>query len=141
MISLTRKYRFSASHRLHAAHLSDEENRAIYDKCNNPYGHGHNYELELSVRGPIDGATGRVVSIARLDALVRDEVVGVLDRANLNEDLPEMKGIVPTTENLVDAVQRRLLARWPQVFPAGAPRLDRLKIQETRRNSFELRTR
>jgi 6-pyruvoyltetrahydropterin/6-carboxytetrahydropterin synthase len=134
MIVLTRKYRFAASHRLHSPALSDEENRALYDKCNYPHGHGHNYELEISVRGRPDPATGRVAPLGQLDRLVHDEVLAVVDRANLNEDVPGLANAVPTTENLAIEIQHLLERRWPSDFP----KLDRIRIQETRRNSFQL---
>ena len=75
MFRVTRRYEFAASHRLHSSELSEEDNRQLYGKCNNPYGHGHNYVVEVSVRGPLDGATGRAVDIGVLDELVRREVV------------------------------------------------------------------
>ncbi len=139
MIRLTRRYRFSASHRLHANRLSDLENRAVYGKCNNPFGHGHDYVLEVSVRGPLDEKTGRVADLAALDRLVHREVVGAFDHGNLNLDVPEFAGVVPTTENLVAVVERRLRRHWPAAFPGDWPRLDRIRIQETRRNTFEAR--
>ena len=134
MIRLTRRYRFSAAHRLHAAALTDEENRVLYDKCNYPHGHGHNYELAISVRGKLDPATGRVVPLEALDRLVKDEVLNLLDRANLNDDVPGLAGVVPTTENLALEVRTLLTRRWPESFP----QLEKIHIQETRRNSFEL---
>jgi 6-pyruvoyltetrahydropterin/6-carboxytetrahydropterin synthase len=135
MIRLTRRYRFSASHRLHSTDLSDAENRALYDKCNNLFGHGHNYQVEISVRGPVNPRTGRVAWVGLLDELVRREVVEPFDRCNLNSDIPEFRNMVPTSENLAIAIERRLRARWPAGFAA----LDRVRIRETRKNAFELR--
>lgn len=139
MIRLTRRYRFSASHRLHSEQLSETENRALYGKCNNAYGHGHDYMLEVSVRGPVEERTGRVVDLGALDALVRCEVVAAFDHRNLNAEVPEFAGVVPTTENLVVAVERRLRRKWGTTFPGEWPRLDRIRIEETRRNAFEAR--
>ncbi len=131
---LARRYRFSAAHRLHSANLSPSENRAVYGKCNNPYGHGHDYVVEIGVEGPVDSATGRVIAPAALDALVRCEVVARFDQSDLNA-LPEFAAVPPTTENLAVAVERRLMEKWPEAWP----RLDRIRIEETRRNRFELR--
>ncbi len=134
MTRLARRYRFSASHRLHTARLSAEANRETYGKCNNPFGHGHNYVLEVRVSGQVDAATGRVIAPLALDALVRAEVVDRYDHADLNS-LPEFAALVPTTENLAVVIERRLTDRWP----ADWPRLDAIGIEETRRNKFELR--
>ncbi len=139
MIRLTRRYRFSASHRLHSGQLSEDENRAMYGKCNNPYGHGHDYVLEVSVRGPVEKETGRAADLAALDALVHREIIGAFDHRNLNADVQEFAGVVPTTENLVAEVERRLQREWGASFPGKWPELDRIRIQETRRNTFEAR--
>src|SRR6185436_11288973 len=89
---VTRRYEFAASHRLHAPPLSDEENRRLYGTCNHPYGHGHNYVVEVSARGPLDPATGRAVDVRAFDELVAREVLGRFDRRNLNEDVAEFAG-------------------------------------------------
>ena len=141
MITLTRRYRFSASHRLHAPALSDGENREIYGKCNNPFGHGHDYVLEVGVRGPVDPESGTAVDLNRLDSLVRREVIDLLDRKDLNREVPVFAAAVPTTENLVVEVRRLLASRWGDVFPGAWPRLDRIGIHETKRNIFELHER
>jgi 6-pyruvoyltetrahydropterin/6-carboxytetrahydropterin synthase len=132
LIRLTRLYRFCASHRLHAAAFSDAENRALYGKCNNPHGHGHDYVLEVSVRGPVDPESGRVADLAALDALVREQVLEAFDHRDLNAEVPAFATCVPTTENLALEIQARLKDRW------AGPRLDRIRIQETKRNSLEL---
>jgi 6-pyruvoyltetrahydropterin/6-carboxytetrahydropterin synthase len=132
---LTRRYRFAASHRLHADALSEEENRRLYGKCNNPYGHGHDYVLEVTVEGAPD-ASGQIADRAALDGLVRDHVLSRLDHMNLNQDLREFKTLVPTTENLASFIEKMLLEYWN--LPA---RLARLRISETDRNAFELETR
>ena len=147
MFRVTRRYQFAASHRLHSAELSDEENRRLYGKCNNPYGHGHNYVLEVSVRGPLEGATGRAVDIAVLDELVAREVVRPLDHRNLNREVAAFAGVVPasvptlvpTSENLGLEICRRLKRNWKQVFPGEWPKLEKIRIGETARNIFEVR--
>lgn len=126
----TRRYRFSASHRLDCAAFSPEENRNVYGKCNNPHGHGHNYLLEVSVRGPVDQATGMVMNLADLDAVVDHSVVARFHLANLNVD-GLFQQEVPTTENLCRAIYRLLAAE----LPPG--KLDRIRIEETENNFFE----
>src|SRR5215470_2192360 len=100
MVYLTRRYRFAAAHRLHSDALSAEENRRIYGKCNNPYGHGHNYVLEVTVAGEIDPATGMVYDLAALDHTVQREVIERFDHVHLNLDVENLRDRVPTTENL-----------------------------------------
>jgi 6-pyruvoyltetrahydropterin/6-carboxytetrahydropterin synthase len=130
MTLLTRVYEFCASHRLHSPVLSDEENRAIFGKCNNPHGHGHNYRLEVTVRGPVDERTGMMVDLAALDRTVREEVLTRYDHRHLNLDLPEFRELNPTTENLVKVIWDRLSPRLT------APRLHRVTVRETERNFF-----
>jgi 6-pyruvoyltetrahydropterin/6-carboxytetrahydropterin synthase len=138
MVRLTRKYAFSASHRLHSPTLSDERNREVYGKCNNPWGHGHNYEVEVTVRGEVDPDTGRVVDIPSLDGLAEERVVAPLRLRNLNEEVAAFRSAVPTTENLTLEVERRLREAWPEVFPDGKPSLDAVRIHETERNICEI---
>ena len=138
MFRVTRRYGFAASHRLHAAELSEEENRRLYGKCNNPYGHGHNYVVEVSVRGPLEGSTGRAVDTAALDELVRREVVLPFDHKNLNREVAVFADAVPTSENLGVEICRRLKRNWKQVFPGEWPKLERIRIGETARNIFEV---
>lgn len=133
---LTRVYRFSASHRLHSDQLTEAENRDLYGKCNNPWGHGHNYLIHISVRGVPDGGTGRILSPGALDRWVQDRLISVYDHRDLNTDVPDFPG-VPTTEILALDAERRLRAGWP--FPEAE--LDRIRVQETPRNTFELRIR
>jgi 6-pyruvoyltetrahydropterin/6-carboxytetrahydropterin synthase len=140
MIRLTRRYRFSASHRLHAANLSESENRELFGKCNNPYGHGHDYVLDVSVEGRLDPSTGQVVRLADLDRLVKDRVLRDFEHRNLNADVPEFEEIIPTSENIVRAIETRLREKWASAFAAEAPRLTGIRLQETRRNRFELTT-
>jgi 6-pyruvoyltetrahydropterin/6-carboxytetrahydropterin synthase len=136
VIQVTRRYSFSASHRLHTPSLSEEGNRLLYGKCNNPFGHGHNYVLDVSVRGPVDARSGRAVDPAELDRLVRERVIAELDHRNLNEQIEEFQRIVPTTENLGLLIHSRLQQAWPSVFPGEWPRLEKVRIAETERNIF-----
>lgn len=138
MIRVTRKYRFSASHRLHAPQRSDAENRELYGKCNNPFGHGHNYELAVSVRGPLDARSGRAVDIERLDSLVRRQVLEPFAHRNLNEEVEAFRAVVPTSENLGSEIVRRLKQNWRAVFAADGPFLEGVAIAETSRNTFEV---
>jgi len=129
-IALGRRYHFAASHRLNNPDLSEEENNRLYGKCNNPYGHGHNYVVEVLVSGSVDSATGMIANLADLDAFVEREVLEPFDRRSLNEDVAAFRAIVPTTENLCMEIFRRLAA-----FPKA--KLERVRIQETSNNSFE----
>jgi 6-pyruvoyltetrahydropterin/6-carboxytetrahydropterin synthase len=135
MIRLTRRFRFSASHRLHTDRLSENQNRELYGKCNNPHGHGHDYTLEVSLRGPVDPVSGRVPDVAALDKLVREQVLAAFDHKNLNREIP---ALVPTAENLALEIRSRLQRGWAADFPGGWPKLDRIRIAETRRNAFEI---
>ena len=99
-ISLTRRYRFAASHRLHTTRLSEEENRRIYGKCSNPFGHGHNYVVEVTVAGPVDPETGMIANLGELDQFVQREVIEPFDQKFLNEEVGEFREQVATTENV-----------------------------------------
>jgi 6-pyruvoyltetrahydropterin/6-carboxytetrahydropterin synthase len=127
---LTRRYRFSASHRLHSASMSADENQATYGKCNNPHGHGHNYTLEVTVSGPVDDQTGMVCNLVDLDGVVEREVVSRYDLENLNM-LQEFAQIVPTTENLCVEIFEILQRGFQKAH------LERVRIEETMLNSFE----
>jgi 6-pyruvoyltetrahydropterin/6-carboxytetrahydropterin synthase len=120
----------SASHRLHVAALSDEENRATYGKCNNPHGHGHNYVVEVLVGGSVDAETGMVINMAALDEVVRAKVLDRFDHTNLNLD-PIFANRVPTTENLCRVVFQLLDGL---LEPA---KLEQVRIEETENNFFE----
>jgi 6-pyruvoyltetrahydropterin/6-carboxytetrahydropterin synthase len=135
---VTRRYEFAASHRLHTAALSEDENRRLYGKCNNPYGHGHNYVVEVSARGPADEATGRAVDTGRLDELVSREVLAPFGHRNLNTDVDGFARVVPTSENLALEICRRLKGQWAAAFPGPWPRLEKVRIAETPRNIFEM---
>jgi 6-pyruvoyltetrahydropterin/6-carboxytetrahydropterin synthase len=129
-VELGRRYRFAASHRLHTSHLSEEENWRVFGKCNNPYGHGHNYVLEVSVSGDVNPDTGMIANLADLDAFVERQVLEEFDHKSLNEDVPAFHEKVPTTENLCIEIFKRLKS-----FPKA--RLERIRVQETGNNSFE----
>ncbi len=128
---LTRRYRFSASHRLHNPAMSEEENRHTYGKCNNPYGHGHNYFVEVTVSGHVDPATGMVCNLVDLDSFVEREVLERFDESNLNV-AKEFAEIVPTTENL----SRVIFEILKRGFTAA--HLEKVRIEETMMNSFEV---
>jgi 6-pyruvoyltetrahydropterin/6-carboxytetrahydropterin synthase len=127
---LTRRYIFSASHRLHCDELSDAENLAIYGKCNNPHGHGHNYALEVTVSGQVVPSTGMICNLVELDDAVRRDVLERFDHENLNLR-PELRSLVPTTENLSQVIFNIL----KQSFQAA--HLEKVRIEETMMNSFE----
>jgi 6-pyruvoyltetrahydropterin/6-carboxytetrahydropterin synthase len=139
MTRVTRRYKFAASHRLHSEQFSDGENRALYGKCNNPHGHGHDYFLEVRVWGPLDSASGQVINVAALDRLVGERVLHDFDHKYMNADVREFQALVPTSENILRVIEERLAAHWRSVFPGEWPRLDAIRLQETRRNIFELR--
>ena len=127
---LTRRYLFSASHRLHSAEMSAEENLATYGKCNNPHGHGHNYALEVTVSGPVDPGTGMVCNLVDLDTCLEREVLARYNIENLNH-LEEFAVTVPTTENLCIQIFDILQRAFPHAH------LERVKLEETMMNSFE----
>jgi 6-pyruvoyltetrahydropterin/6-carboxytetrahydropterin synthase len=125
-----RRFTISASHRLHAQALSAEENCAVYGKCNNPHGHGHNYVVEVLVGGDVDPETGMVINLAALDGVVRERVVDRFDHSNLNLD-PLFVNRVPTTENLC----RVAFGLLKGALSAG--KLERVRVEETENNFFE----
>jgi 6-pyruvoyltetrahydropterin/6-carboxytetrahydropterin synthase len=127
---LTRRYRFSASHRLHSTEMSADENRVTYGKCNNPHGHGHNYALEVTVSGQVDPSTGMVCNLVDLDGLVEREVLSRYHLENLNT-LQEFAQQVPTTENLSVAIFEILQRGFHHAH------LERVRLEETMMNSFE----
>lgn len=135
--TVTRRYRFAASHRLHIDTLSEAENSALYGKCNNPFGHGHDYVLDVSVAGPVDSKTGKMFGIDALDRLVNRAVLADFEHRNINRDLPEFRGLVPTTENISLVIAERLGQSWNSAMPASTA-LARIYVEETGRNSFEV---
>jgi 6-pyruvoyltetrahydropterin/6-carboxytetrahydropterin synthase len=138
LFRVTRRYRFAASHRLHSAQLSEEENLRIYGKCAYPYGHGHNYEVEVSVVGPADGVSGRAADRAALDGLVAAHVLAPFEHRNLNIEIDSFRKVVPTSENLAIEICRRLKRNWRSAFPGDWPKLEKIRIEETPRNIFEI---
>ena len=127
---LTRRYMFSASHRLHSDDLSPEENVATYGKCNNPFGHGHNYSLEVTVSGQVDQRTGMICNLSDLDDSIRAGILDRFDHQNLNL-CPEFDHSVPTTENLSEVIFKIL----KQNFKAA--HLEKVRLEVTVMNSFE----
>src|SRR5450631_3554065 len=121
MTRLTRRYKFAASHRLHSDRFSAGENRALYGKCNNPHGHGHDYILEVRVSGPLYGVSGQVVNVVALDRLVAANVIEDFDFKYLNADVGEFEKLVPTSENILRVIEERLAAHWQSAFPGEWP--------------------
>jgi 6-pyruvoyltetrahydropterin/6-carboxytetrahydropterin synthase len=132
-VTVTRRVRFNAAHRVHNPALSDAENERLFGKCNNPNWHGHNYTLDVSVEGDVDGVTGYVLDLARLKQIIELEIVSIVDHRNFNLDVPFMRDVIPTSENIVVAFWRRLEAH---VAPA---RLTRIVLWETENNYVEYR--
>jgi 6-pyruvoyltetrahydropterin/6-carboxytetrahydropterin synthase len=126
---LSRRYHLSASHRLHVDSFTAEQNRAAYGKCNNPYGHGHNYTVEVTLAGPVDPATGMVCDLAALDSFAQTNLLAPFDHMNLNTLAP-FRDRVPTTENFTVEI-----ARIFEHFPHAE--LTRVRVEETSNNSFE----
>ncbi len=134
---LTRRYRFAAAHRLHNSALSADQNAHLYGKCNNPYGHGHNYVLEVTVVGPVDPITGMVFDLVVLDELVRREVMERFDHVHLNLDTESFRSRVPTTENLCVEIYNLLEAALRDTGRARGVQLERVRLEETPSNFFE----
>lgn len=133
MVYVTRRIEFNAAHRLHSAVLSDEENAEVFGKCNSPNGHGHNYELEVTVRGPVDERTGTVIDLEHLDQVLEEEVMARYDHKNLNVDVEEFRTLNPTSEMFARVIWDRLAVRL-----ADPPRaLYRVRLVETSKNAFE----
>ncbi len=125
MVYLTRKCEFSASHHYHNPSFTDEENRRIFGKCNNPNGHGHNYTLEVTVKGSVDPKTGFVVDLKALKEIMNNEVVDAMDHRYLNKELPEFADLMPTTENIA-------VAAWKRLEPKlNVAKLHRVRVYET----------
>jgi 6-pyruvoyltetrahydropterin/6-carboxytetrahydropterin synthase len=126
-VTVTRRLRFNAAHRVHNPALTDDENRRLYGKCNNPNWHGHNYTLDVSVTGPI-ADTGYVIDLSAVRDIVTREVIDQVDHRNFNLDVPFMQGVNPTSENII-------VAFWKVIEPAIRPaRLTRLRLWETENN-------
>jgi 6-pyruvoyltetrahydropterin/6-carboxytetrahydropterin synthase len=125
VVYLTRKAEFAASHYYHNPELSAEENLRLFGKCNNPHGHGHNYLLEVTVKGKVDARSGFVLDLKELKEILNREVLEAMDHRFLNKEVPEFKDQIPTTENLAIAIWRRL---EPQLKRAE---LDRVRVYES----------
>ncbi len=130
-VTVTRRLHFNAAHRVHNPALSDAENAALFGKCNNPNWHGHNYVLEVSVRGSVEQRTGYVFDLARLRDLVKREIIDKVDHRNLNLEVDFLHGVIPTAENVV-------VAFWQILAPRVAPAtLARIRLWETENNVVE----
>ncbi len=131
-VLITRLVHFSAAHRLFRADWSDERNAAVFGDCSNPNWHGHNYELEVSVAGPVDQETGFVMDLKRLKELVEQRVIADVDHKNLNTEVPWLEGVNPSTENVAVAIWDRLEDGLPEEV-----RLVKVLLRETPRNWVE----
>jgi len=131
-VKVTRRLHFSAAHRLFREEWDDARNREVFGLCSNPNWHGHNYELEVTVEGEVDPATGFVLDLKALRDLVQERVIEDLDHRNLNLEVAWLAGTIPTAENVVVAIWRRLVELLP-----SRVRLARLVLRETPRNSVE----
>jgi 6-pyruvoyltetrahydropterin/6-carboxytetrahydropterin synthase len=131
VVYVTRKAHFNAAHRLHNPSKSDEWNERTFGKCNNPNWHGHNYILEVTVKGEPDPVTGYVIDLSELKSIMEEKVIEPCDHRNLNVDVPFMRGLMPSTENFVVAIWKELV----DALPAGT--LHRVRLFETERNMAE----
>ena len=130
---VTARLQFAAAHRLHNDAFDDEWNRKVFDKCDNPAGHGHNYVIEVSVSGPVDPDTGMVIDLKKLKSIIREKVIDRVDHKNLNHDVDFLKGVIPTAENLA-------IRFWEQLENSVAPcRLEQILLRETEKNSVTYR--
>jgi 6-pyruvoyltetrahydropterin/6-carboxytetrahydropterin synthase len=131
VVTVTRRLHFNAAHRVHNPALSDEENARLFGKCNNPNWHGHNYILDVSVRGPVDDRTGYVLDLAMLKKIVEERAVNLIDHKNFNLDVPFMRDVIPTSENIIVGI-------WRELMPAIRPgQLVKLVLWETPNNYVE----
>lgn len=136
LIFVTRKTHFNASHRLHNPEKSEEWNREVFGKCNNPNWHGHNYILEVTVAGKPEPETGYVMDLGRLQDIIDDKIINVCDHKNLNLEVPFLDGIIPSTENLCKAFFYQLEGDIKQESDNKA-KLYSVRLHETERNSAE----
>ncbi len=133
MTYVTRREHFSAGHRLHNPDWDEERNRAVFGKCNNPTGHGHNYYLEVTVAGDIDPETGYVVDLKELKEVILEHVIRKVDHRNLNTDVDFLRGVNPTAENIAAGIWKQLVDRIPQ------GRLHQVRLYETEKNIVDYR--
>ena len=139
MITVTRRYRFSASHRLHISGLSEVQNFALFGKCNNPFGHGHDYALSVTVAGKVSADTGLILNTRLLDELIEKNVLRIFSHSNMNVDIPQLANMVPTTENVAAAIADMVEEQWPAYFAnESETRLSEVHLQETDRNGFAI---
>lgn len=131
IVEITHVAEFSASHRLHNPTLSDAENRELYGICNSPNGHGHNYVVEVSVRGPVPDGTGMVMDLNRLSRLIDQRLIQPVEHLHLNFDVPFLEGVIPTAENVAVAFWREL---EPSLALFRGARLSRIRVRESRKN-------
>ncbi len=131
-VRVTRSLHFNAGHRLMNPAWSDARNSEVFGPCANPHGHGHNYELDVTLEGPVDPDTGYVMDLGELKRIVTEVVVDDVDHRNLNVEVPWLAGVNPTTENFVVAIWKRIEPRIPE-----GVRLVRLVLRETPRNWVE----
>jgi 6-pyruvoyltetrahydropterin/6-carboxytetrahydropterin synthase len=133
MVYVTRKAHFSAAHRLYNPGFSEEQNEAIFDKCNNPRGHGHNYTIEVTVAGVPHEDTGYVIDLKKLSRLMDELIIDKVDHKHLNYDVPELRGIIPTAENIA-------IVFWGMLNPAITDgKLFAIKVFESENNFVEYR--
>ena len=131
VVTVTRRLHFNAAHRVHNPALSDEENVRLFGKCNNPNWHGHNYILDVSVRGPVEDRTGYVLDLSVLKKIVEERAVDLIDHKNFNLDVPFMRGVIPSSENIIVGI-------WRELEPAIRPgQLAKLVLWETPNNYVE----
>lgn len=136
MITVTRKAHFNASHRLHNPEKSDEWNKRVFGKCNNPNWHGHNYILEVTVAGEPNPETGYIIDLGELKSIIKKRIIDPCDHKNLNLEVPFLDGIIPSTENLCKAFFYEIDDEIKQL-PNHNARLYSVHLQETERNSAE----
>ena len=136
IVEITRREEFSASHRLHSPALSEEENREVYGLCNNLHGHGHNYELEVTVRGPVSAEHGMVMNLTDLMGILQEKILPAVDHKHLNHDVPFLADVIPTAENIAVRI-------WEQIEPElgrfEGCHLHRIRLFESRNNFVEYR--
>lgn len=128
IVYISRTESFSACHRLHSKALSDDDNKKIYSKCNNPNGHGHNYKVEVTVRGPVDHVTGMVINLTDLKAYMEKAFLETLDHKHVDKDVEYFKDVASTVENIAVYIWRRLIEQLPEGL------LYEVKVHETENN-------
>jgi len=131
MIYVTRREVFSASHRLFNPSLTDEENNSLFGKCNNPNGHGHNYILEVTIRGEVDAKTGYLIDLKLLKQIITENIINKVDHKNLNLDVNFLAGKIPTAENIAIAIWEELENK------ISTGKLYSVKLRETENNFIE----